>query len=109
MVSVEVPDNAWHLDKKVPVALIIVISVQLIGGGMWLSRIESRIADAIATNIEQAAEITALRSEGQRMAVSGATVAAQLQGVRESLTELKDAQRETNNLLRELSQRGMNP
>ncbi len=102
-------EASWHLDKKVPVTLIIVLAVQLVGGGMMMARMEARITDAISTNIEQSDDIKVLRDEAQRMAVGAATVNAQLTSVRDSLTELKDAQRETNELLRNMAERGNAP
>lgn len=95
--------ESWHLDKKVPIGLIVALAVQFAGGAVWLSRMESRIAEAIATNIDQGAEIRTLREETQAMAVSAERVATQLEGLREGVAELKEAQRETNVLLREIT------
>lgn len=36
-------DSRWHLDKKVPISIIVAMFVQF-GGGIWfLSRLESRV------------------------------------------------------------------
>lgn len=37
-------DGNWHLDKKVPIALILAILAQTFAAGVMLSRMDSRIA-----------------------------------------------------------------
>lgn len=37
-------DSHWHLDKKVPIALIIVIVVQTFGIGWWAASTDGRVS-----------------------------------------------------------------
>ena len=36
-------DSRWHLDKKVPVGIIIALFIQFMGGVWFMSKLESRI------------------------------------------------------------------
>lgn len=101
----EDPPVAWHLDRRVPIALILALLAQSGTAVWWASKMESRVENVATTNQRQDDQIEALDADAQRMAVGAATVNAQLQAVRESLAEMKDAQRETNDLLRQLSER----
>lgn len=56
-----------------------------------------------------ASRVTAVESMQNNFAVNAATSNAQLTAVRESLSELKSAQAETNRLLRDVIQDGARP
>lgn len=43
-------DGRWHLDKKVPIALIVAILIQTGTGVWWLSSINSRVVSLEARN-----------------------------------------------------------
>lgn len=36
-------DMSWHLDKKVPIALIMAITINIIVGIWWASKLDSRV------------------------------------------------------------------
>ena len=42
--SEEERNESWHLDKRVPVAIIITMIIQLVGFGVLLGNIENRVA-----------------------------------------------------------------
>jgi len=46
MADEEMPtqDKHWHLDKRVPLALILVIALQTFGVGWWASSTDSRVS-----------------------------------------------------------------
>ena len=46
-------DNNWHLDKKVPITLIIILVMQFFGGAWFMSRMESRVSYLEAAKISQ--------------------------------------------------------
>ncbi len=96
----------WHLDKKIPIGLMFGLLVQGAGFVWWASSIESRVATQIAQTDRQAAQIEALRMETQALNVGAASVAAKLEALSASLDEVKEAQKETNNLLRGLASKG---
>lgn len=98
-------DEPWHLDKKVPITLIIAIVAQTGAAFWWASGVESRLHQAALENTSQDDDIGELQSDAQALAVTAATVNAQLLGLSESINELKVAQRETNELLRQLGNR----
>ncbi len=102
----DVPDpanGAWHLDKRVPLALIVALFVQTVGMVWWVSDMVHRLDAAITVNDRQDSRITTIEATTNAQAVSNATMTAEISAVRESLQELKNAQAETNRLLRELS------
>lgn len=35
--------ESWHLDKRVPISLIVALSVQLFGGAYYIGQLESRM------------------------------------------------------------------
>ena len=47
-------EKAWHLDKLVPIALIITIVVQTIGIGWWAATITARL-DTLEKRVDSAA------------------------------------------------------
>ena len=55
------PFTEWHLDKRVPIALILAIVVQTVGLGVWVGSIQQRVA-----NNERA--IVAAADQGERLA-----------------------------------------
>ena len=46
-------DSRWHLDKKVPVSIILALVVQFMGGVWFMSKLESRIMALEAIQNEQ--------------------------------------------------------
>lgn len=104
-----VETGAWHLDKRVPVALIFAIIIQTATAVWWVSGVSHRVDSAIAVNDQQNNRIQAVEGVTNAQAVSNATTSAQLAALRDSLTELKTAQAETNRLLRELASEGARP
>lgn len=50
------PDNdaRWHLDKKVPISIIIALFVQFMGGVWFMSKLEARIMALETIKAEQA-------------------------------------------------------
>jgi len=38
--------ETWHLDKRVPVALILAIFIQTIAGAWWLATLNNRVSNA---------------------------------------------------------------
>lgn len=47
-------DNAWHLDKRVPIALILALLLQTASGVWWGARIDARVAALEATDLSRA-------------------------------------------------------
>lgn len=46
-------DDQWHLDKKVPVTILIALSMNTIAGVWWASKVESRIERVEMLVLEQ--------------------------------------------------------
>lgn len=46
-------DTHWHLDKKVPVGIILTLFIQFLGGVWFMSKLESRILALETVQSEQ--------------------------------------------------------
>lgn len=96
----------WHLDKKVPVALIFSMTVIAVGG--WITiREESARTDQRLTEIERRLDEAGAEAARMREEVSdnGATIAVLLSRIDDTNTNLNALRAEvstTNRLLREL-------
>ena len=55
-----VDDNAWHLDKKVPISLIGAILIQTFGFGVYAENLNNRIANLEQSNPTARAEFQKL-------------------------------------------------
>ena len=60
----ERPTNAWHLDKRVPIALIVSLAVQTAGLVWWAATLEGRINDAT-----RRIELSERRNEEDRLMI----------------------------------------
>lgn len=101
MTDERMPEQQWHLDKRVPVAIIFAILMQSLGGVWWAASINERTAQ-----IERRLGAFAERSQqaDREMAITQQTVAvlsAQLENQIRSIERLEGQISETNSLLRE--------
>lgn len=71
-------DARWHLDKRVPIALLLAILIQTGGGFWWAATTSERI-----NNLEKQATISA--PQGERLA----RVEVKLEAVQDGITEIK--------------------
>jgi Tfp pilus assembly protein PilO len=77
----------WHLDKRVPVALIFGLLIQMIGFGWWASQLESRL-----TTTER--DIGRLERQAEAAAIAVQQQAVQLGRIEESVSGMRaDIQR----------------
>lgn len=96
------PPEHWHLDKRVPIALIFAIFLQSVSAVWWAASISERMAQ-IERRQESAgrrfeATDLALGGQGQRIAVLTEAVA----NTNRNLERLQSELTATNALLREL-------
>ncbi|HEV8033407.1 hypothetical protein [Yoonia sp.] len=81
------PEN-WHLDKRVPIALIFAIAVQTGGALWWAASIQARVG-ANETAVERLDAVTeAQRNASQSQAVQLGRIEEQLSGLRGDLRRL---------------------
>jgi len=64
-----ITDDVWHLDRKVPIGIILAIVVQTFGILIWATRLDSRVGYLETQNITQDQRLNALESIGSRVAV----------------------------------------
>lgn len=46
-------DSRWHLDKKVPITLIVVLFLQFLGGIWFISKLEARVLALETSSVGQ--------------------------------------------------------
>jgi hypothetical protein len=79
----------WHLDKKVPVALIFAIAMQTAGAIWWASAVNSRIAALEHGQLQ-------VSSVNDRLARMEERVIGLSEGIRDIKTAVRDLAKETN-------------
>lgn len=97
--------NSWHLNRSVPISLITAILMQTAGMVWWASNMHTRQNALEISDTRQNEQIETVMGETEAMRVLDATIVAQLDGVKQSLVEVKENQREIQNLIRQLSER----
>lgn len=83
--------EAWHLDKRVPIALILSLAVQTVGIVWWAASLSGRVED-------HSRRIVTLEATDQRMANDAQKVA-------ETLARLDERMMQQTQLLREIRER----
>lgn len=76
----------WHLDKRIPVALILTILAQTFAAGVWLSSLNSRVAALELSEAGRPARLEVWNNDRARLAV----VESNLVEIRRSLTRIED-------------------
>lgn len=92
----------WHLDKRVPIVLILALSLQTAGVIWWAATMTERV-----TNMEEVMAVFMLRLEAvEGQADNSARVEAVIaEQIRQMRLDIQD----NNNLLRELVNQGRQP
>jgi uncharacterized protein HemX len=107
--TAEERDVSWKIDRHIPLALILTVFAQGAAIVWWGSGMDSRLSTETARNDRQDVQIEATRSALSAQEVSFATAAAELRGMRDSITEMKETLTEQNKLLREILTNGKRP
>lgn len=71
-------EQSWHLDKKIPIALILAIGIQSAAGIWWAASTNARVE-----HLER--QIVAASPQADRLT----RVEVKLEGVQEGITEIK--------------------
>lgn len=58
-------DESWHLDKKVPVAIIVVLIGQFLGGMWFLAKLDSKIEEQATRLAKTEAQILTIDREAR--------------------------------------------
>jgi hypothetical protein len=103
--DLETITTAWHLNRSVPISLITAILMQTAGMVWWASNMHTRQNALEISDTQQSKDIEKVMDETEAMRVLDATIIAQLDSMKQSLLEVKENQREIQNLIRALSER----
>lgn len=71
-------DSAWHLDKKIPIAIILALALQTAGAFWWAGKADERLS-ALERKVDQAAP------QGDRLT----RVETKLESVQDGILEIK--------------------
>lgn len=81
----------WHLDKRVPISLILALLIQTGGMIWWAASLSGRV-DINARDIQAAqAEVQILRAAAQTQAVQLGRIEEQISGLRGDISRLTTA------------------
>jgi selenophosphate synthetase-related protein len=80
--------QAWHLDRRVPIALIVALAVQTSGIVWWAANLSARV-DVHARDIARTGgEVAVLRDAAQTQAVQMGRIEEQISGLRTDIGRL---------------------
>lgn len=85
----------WHLDKRVPVALIVTIVFQSVAAVWWAATINSQVG-------RQQIDIDALKVSASQAEVGAARMSQEMSEVQRALARLESGQEQMNTYLREI-------
>lgn len=93
-------ETAWHLDRRVPLALIGTIAMQIAVTVWWAAGQDARLASAISNNLVQDQRLRDLEQDAQGQKITSTSLSAQMTAIRDTLDQLRQDQRDTQDLLR---------
>ena len=92
----------WHLDRRVPVALILALLIQGAGGVWWASTTSERL-EQVERRLEGfAARSTAMQEELRDQGRTVAVLISRIDDTNNNLDRLRGEVAVTNNLLRQI-------
>jgi len=97
-----VTETSWHLDKKVPIGMIIGILGQTVALAWFLASLNSQVDQLGRDAMDQAARIRVVEQTAQAQAVAGATTASQIAAITDTLSQIRQDQRSQIDMLRRL-------
>jgi TolA-binding protein len=81
-------DTAWHLDRRVPITLILALAVQTAGMVWWAASLSGRV-EVNARDISRVnGEVAVLRNSAQTQAVQLGRIEEQISGLRGDIGRL---------------------
>ncbi|WP_372570353.1 hypothetical protein [Ruegeria jejuensis] len=102
-------DGKWHLDKRVPVALIFALAAQFAMGAYWVATTEARLAGIEEKGAATIREIQSLEAADRRheqeisqTQQQSSILVERLNSTIDSVNRLQGEVEETNDLLREV-------
>ena len=94
--------HGWHLDKRVPIAILFALSTQTIGAVWWAATQNARVDDLEEWRLEYTAAFREVTTQVNTQGLEAAVIAQELRSTVSSLDRLRNDVRETNSLLRQM-------
>lgn len=82
--------EGWHLDKKVPISIIIMLLLQTITLVIWATRLDSRVSSVEATTSGHTIVIEAMRSAQNSVSVGLARIEERQSQMAEGVKDIKN-------------------
>ena len=92
----------WHLDKRVPIALIFAILIQSVAAVWWAASISERVQHIEERQVEVRARASSIDAALTVQAQRSAVLAEAVSNTNTRLGELQDNLERTNTLLRQV-------
>jgi Tfp pilus assembly protein PilO len=83
--------TGWHLDKRVPITIIMAVIVQTAGLVLWAGKLDSRVQNLEQQSIQSALSIEGLKASQNSVAVGLARIEERQSIMNENLREIKSA------------------
>jgi hypothetical protein len=80
--------QAWHLDRRVPIALIVALAVQTSGIVWWAASLSGRVDQHARDIARTGGEVAVLRDAAQTQAVQMGRIEEQISGLRTDIGRL---------------------
>lgn len=93
-------DKAWHLDKKVPLALIFAIAMQTAGALIWASKVDTTVASVVEDVSENKQDIKTISTIEPRLVRVETDIDYIRRSVDSNRTQLKSLDDKLTELLR---------
>lgn len=94
--------NHWQFDKRIPLALIVVLLAQGATGVWWASGIHLRMQEIERKTSALSQNNTVLQNELMTQSRNNAVMLEQISNTNQNIARLENELRDTNGLLREL-------
>lgn len=95
-------DAQWHLDKRVPLALIVAIFLQSVSAVWWAATIHAKVTVIETYTSEDRDKLNALGAKVEVGARVDAVITEQLRATASNIEHLRAEVEKTNGLLREM-------
>jgi hypothetical protein len=101
--ATRMPDTPepWHLDKRIPVALIVTLLGQMAVAIWWARGVDNDVAALKTEQAALASDQRAMQAVQQSQAVSAGRMESDVQSIKDSIDMLRQDQREATQLLRQ--------
>lgn len=82
--------ESWHLNKSIPVSILVLILTQIVGFSVWITRLDSRVETNTNTIVTVATDVKKNEAQISQQRTQSNLQAVQLGRIEENLKAMKD-------------------